>query len=49
MRLLFKIRKLLCKIGFHKWDEHWHKIEEGNFYCKYCSKFMDEEEVSKYL
>jgi hypothetical protein len=40
MRLLGKIKKLICKIRGHKWEEHWHKTQEGNFSCKYCGKFV---------
>ena len=47
--MLKKLKKLLCKLGIHKWEEHWHKTQEGVFYCKRCGKYMDEEEMFKYL
>ena len=49
MKLFIKIWKFLCRIGIHNWVEHYHKTQEGNFFCKHCGKFMDEDEMQKYL
>ena len=49
MKPFIKIRKFLCRIGIHNWVEHYHKTQEGNFFCKHCGKFMDEDEKRKYL
>lgn len=49
MFLINRIFKALCKIGIHKWVEYHDKLREGDFYCKYCNKYMDEDEKQKYL
>lgn len=41
MRVFYFLRSLLCRIGIHKYEKHWHKTQEGNFHCKYCGKFVD--------
>lgn len=33
------IRKILCKLGFHKYDEYNHKIDSQGYLwskCKFC-------------
>lgn len=47
--MIKKLTRLLCKIGIHDWLEHTHKTQEGEFYCSRCGKYMDEEEMQKYL
>ena len=42
MKVLLIFRLLFCKIGLHKWEEHWHKTQEGTFLCRYCNQHMHE-------
>jgi hypothetical protein len=39
------IAATFCKIGIHFWDQYYDKLREGDFYCKYCYKDMNDNDL----